>query len=447
MAYQLIKPTDDTAHITPREKGVGALKNIGKGAESIAHQQLSAAAEVPAQILGYPGNLFNFINTIAAKPITEFILDKPGLEYKETYLGKVFPTSSEVRQSFEQAMPYLKPSNEYEKFTNNLYGTATQFLLPGGQAQVGLTRAHPAIRSLIKSLGVEIAGTGTEKLTGSKEKGDIARMGSMFLLGMADRPGANRYLGEIYNRATNALQQAGNPTFDAARITQRLTNLRTRLSQGTRAPSEQAVINEIDRILEHVQQGRMPVQNAWSSLRSLNENRLAAQRSIAGRTNRLRARNLFNEVGSALHDELNNYGRINPDFGTPFQEAQTGTRTLHQSNLIQQTVENLTGFEVNHPGIMHLFGSGIGATAAAAKHSVVTAPNIIGLAAYQASKILFRMARSPALRRYYTNAIRAGIQENIPQMAKEIQKMDDVLTKEDKKNPPLKLVKKTKPPQ
>ena len=78
-----------------------------------------------------------------------------------------------------------------------------------------------------------------------------------------DRQGAGKYISSIYKIAEDALTKANNPSVNAAVLTSKLNNTKSKLSKGTLAPSEAAVVNDIDKALAHVQNGQIPVENLW----------------------------------------------------------------------------------------------------------------------------------------------------------------------------------------
>ena len=440
----------EATSLQPEEEGglnkfLSQLPQFGEG---VLHSGVTGTTEVGSTFLGAPGDIFSFINELIARPITKGITGK-SLPYKETYLGKIIPTSQDIRRQLHENLPYTKPRNDYEKFTNDVLGTASLFLIPGGQARIGLfPNMSRYSRSFLKSLGVNLTGKGTEQLTGSKEKGGYAKMGSLFLLSLLDKRNANRYIGSIYNQAENALQQSGNPTVNANRLTNNLNQLRENLTQGTLAPTENAVVNEIDSILEHVQNGRIGVRNLWGSLRSTNENLQRIIREAASAPERTRARAFYRTLNRNLNQELENYGRTNPSFGVPFEEAQRGFQTINRSNLLRRAASSLIGKDIN-PALLHLFSGSAGGAAALAGKSVGGISSILSPGAailgssYGILKMLYRMNRSPALRRYYLNAINQATGGNITQFGREVEKMDKIIEKEDKNKKPYRIIKKS----
>ena len=97
--------------------------------EPIRHQLMQKlvypATELTSSFLGGIGDLLDFANEVAVRPITEKISGKESLPFKETPLGKILPTSERMHRGIEEfAGEKIKP----ETLGEELLGTGMGFL-------------------------------------------------------------------------------------------------------------------------------------------------------------------------------------------------------------------------------------------------------------------------------------------------------------------------------
>ncbi|MFO7881205.1 MAG: hypothetical protein R6U52_01545 [Kosmotogaceae bacterium] len=448
MSYKLIStPSEMQTSVEETQPAVKARSPALNLLEGQAHQLATSGTAVGSSLAGLPGDLLSLADRFVAGPLSEKITGAKAKPYEETFIGKTFPTSEQIKNSIQESIPYTKPRNKLEEFTNDVASTAAILLTPGGQAKIGrFLKTNKTTRAFFKSLGSHAFGEGIKNLTGSEEKGNYATMGSLLLMSLLDRNGASRYIGKLYNNAKSALTQAGNPRVNAKPLVSKLQSLRNDLTQGTLAPSEKAVVEQIDKVLSHVQDGTIGVENLWGSSRSLNEIKQEVIRSAKSQTGGSRAKKFFGKIINHINSELNKYAEQNPKFGEPFKAAQEGFSTIAKSNFISNAVKRLSGIEVRNPGLLHLFGSAGGAaggTMAATKAAAGTGFFSAGaVAGYQAIKMLYRVMKSPTLRKYYFQGLKEASKGNVTQFANKVNRMDKIIEKEDKVKKPYKIVKK-----
>ncbi len=161
-------------------------------------------------------------------------------------------------------------------------------------------------------------------------------------------------------------------------------------------------------------------------------------RAAPSRQDRIRARRFYDGMIRDVNRELAEYGRINPDFGIPFEEAQVGFGTLARSNLASNWIKDNVTYNPVTTGLLHLFGGGLGA--AAVKSGVSGTTLGAPLAVYETGKLLYRINRSPALRRYYFGALQGAARENVQLFSRSIQKLDKALEGKDKKEKSFRLL-------
>jgi len=423
---------------SPLQKSIQGAKELFDIESGLPHQAASTGASIASMALGFPGDILQLVNGLAGGA-SSLITGKPGKKYEETFLGRNIQTSQQVEDDIHKLLPYTKPRNDYEKTTNNIISNATSLLIPGAQAKVGkFLSTSPVTRAFFKSIGSELIGEGVKDLTADERKGELAKGGALFTMSLLDRQGIGRYVGQLYNRAENALGLARDPSVNATRLVNNLQSTKNRLSTGTLAASESAVVQDIERALSHVQNGQIPVENLWGISRSLNERRQEAMRAAPSGADRVRARRFYDSVIHDVNIELKSYGEINPEFGVPFQQAQEGFGTLARSNAITNWVKNNIKDNPVTTGLLHLFGGGLGA--GLVKAGVSTTGVGAPYAAYQTAKLLYRVMRSPTLRKYYFESLKGASRENAQLFNRSVNKLDKVLEKENENKFKYKLV-------
>jgi hypothetical protein len=254
-------------------------------------------------------------------------------------------------------------------------------------------------------------------------------MGIMFFSSLLNKPGVQREISNLYNRADQLLPQ--NATVNANRLQNQLNQFRDRILVGRQprdlAPSETFALDQADTILRQIQNGQANVGTLRSSLRSLNENLQRAVYEAPDQGARVRARSLATNINRHVNETLEDYGRTNPEWWNTFRGAQEAHGTMMQSNFVSRFIENnIVGHPMTH-GLMHALGVGIEGAFSA-------------LLPYQAIKIGYRIWNSPVLRRHYTRLVSSAASENAPVMNREIKKLDTLLQKEDEKKPKYRIL-------
>lgn len=436
MSFVLLDEESD--QLEPKKASFG--EKFKREVKETPHKYATKGAAALSVPLGLAGDIGQLFNDFIAGPIYAGISGKKAAPYHKTLLGKALPTSQEVEKDIHRLAPITKPRTQAEKEINDIVGTTSSLLIPGAQAKVGrFAKTSPLTRALFKSIGATVLGKEIEDLTGSKEKGNKAKAGALLSMAFLDRQGAGKYISSIYKIAEDALTKANNPSVNAAVLTSKLNNTKSKLSKGTLAPSEAAVVNDIDKALAHVQNGQIPVENLWGISRSLNENKLLAMRGAANKQGRLRAKAFYDSVIKDVNSELGKYGKTNPQFGVPFQEAQEGFGALARSHFLENWVKENISYNPASSGLLHLFGGGIGALVG--KGANLSAQGAaVPAATYQAVKLLYRIKNSGALRRYYMTALQGAAKENAQVFNRAVKKLDEELQKMDKKNPSFELL-------
>ena len=385
---------------------------------------------IATEVAGLPGNILSPINEYIAAPITKAITKKEPLSYKETTLGKIFPTSQTLQEGISIENEYLRPRNKGEQLSTDVVGDATSLFLPGKAFKAGKYALTP-----LKSLGASVAsnalGEGVYEFTGDKNVGNNVKNGALLAFSLFNKPKADKIVGLQYNKAASLLP--ANATQDARSLTKGLNNLKSSILKGRKpvdlAPSETFVIDEADKILRQIKSGEVSIDTLVSSKRSLNEMLNKFVFGSADKGANSRARKLATQINGEIKNVFNEYGKKNPEWLKTYSGADQAFGAISQSNYISRALENVMKGRVNS-NLGHLFGIGaeVGLGLAGGVPTAITT-----FGAYQGAKILHRVMKSPVLRRHYGEIIKAAATENVKALNSRVDKFEDELQKSKEK--------------
>lgn len=407
MAYELVEEE--------KESQESVLSGVARGT---ARQ----ASNLVTRAVGLPGDLFSLVNEYIANPVVE-AFGGPNVPYEETILGKLIPTTETHRSGVEASIgDYLKPRDEVERFIDDVIEDTALLMVPGGKAAkvqgVRKLTQHPLPRNFVKSLGANVAGKTATDISGDESTGDLVKLGSLFFLSLLDTPAAAKKISEMYGVAEKALPEGARTS--ATRLSKSTESLKNKITKGrpleNLAPTERFVVNEIEKIENLVKDGYISVEQAWAQKRSLNEN--LQKHLYDNPKDSKRAKNLAKPLTHFLNQTLEEYGKTNPKFGESFKSAEEGFRVIAQSNFISNWVEKNISSTPAISKVLHLFSSGA--------ETVGTA-----ILPYHVTKIGYRIAKSPTLRKLYEEAIVSATKQDIPGFIKILSKMNEELGNEE----------------
>lgn len=375
-------------------------------------------SRVGEQIAGFPGDVFSLINDFVARPTVKAITGKEGVPYEETPLGKVMPTSERHKQATTAKFGELvKPKNKYEEFIDEVVSNATSIFLPG--AKQGKL-AKGAFHSLAISTGANIAETFVKDVTSDEKKSTYAKLGTLALLSMFDKPRAAAAVGELYKPLEARAAQLS--PISATRLESSLKNLKNKVSKGTLAKSEEFVAKEVDAVLGKIKNGKISPEEAWASKRSLNEKLSDLLFSIPKKADQQRARQLAKGILHELDNTLSLTAKQDPSFYKNLKAANKAYGTIAESNLVSKFIENNMKYNPLTHGLINVFQGSIGS---------YLAP---GALPYAAGKIMYRIAKSPELAKHYGRVLRSSAMEDAAVMNREMRILDKKLHREQSKS-------------
>lgn len=397
--------------------------------ESIHRLPAQAIKGAAAAVPGIFGDIASLANEYVAGPITKAITGQETVPYEETPLGKILPTTAQHTRNLESGIPYLKPKNKLEKFVSDVTQDASSLLLPGGAlTKAGLRGTRP-LKGLLTSLGANAGGEFVGQFTGDEKKGAYTKMGLMFLLSSLNKPGAKQAVDDLYARKDallppDAMANTGKTVANTNRLKREILQGR---GYEDLAASEKFVVDEADKVLRNMQGGQINVKTLESMKRSLNENLEKFVYEAAAKGSKKTARVKAALINGYIKDAMKDYGKANPEWWKLQQSADQAFGAMQQSNFVSNFIQKHVKQGGLAEGLLHLFGG--------AAETLGT-----GVIPYQATKILYRIAKSPELAKHYTRVLSSAAAENAPLMNRELRELDQKLKKEETRRPKYRLL-------
>lgn len=412
------KTSDVFDQIAPEETSMGT---IGRHLARTGTRAVETLGGLPGDIASIPERLIPYL--------AEKITQKSQPELRESFkaarksvpiVGQL-PTSSELRDLSRQiSSGYTEPKTKIESLADDIASDTVSLMIP-------VKGKVPFMRSLITSTAANLAGEGVKQLGGSEKATAGTKLGALFLSSFIGRNGirgADKYVDNLYKQAEKAIPEGAKTS--AGSMVENLGNLKTKLSKGTLAPSEKAVVDEIDTILEKVKGGKIEAQELQASKRSLSEKMGKFLYETPEKAAKARARKLFGKVKQEINSPLQEYGKTNPEFYKPYLEAEQGFATLAQSRRTSEFIKKYAKIASPYSiagAVTSLFANPM----AFAKGAVGAG---IGTGILKSSEMAYQIAKSPALRRHYMNILNAAIQEDAVTMNRNLKELSDKIERE-----------------
>lgn len=388
------------------------------------HRNLArSGARAVESIVGLPGDILN-----VATGSGEWLSKKLGatpeeierLRESRTFLdpSNLFPSSEKIREKVSSKVgdKYLEPKNKVEAFSDDIVSDLAALMIPG---KVKAPKSVRLINPFLKKLGIAAAGNIAKegaKAVGAGEGAQQAiKLGAMVLTGAISRSAPKKLVSDLYKEADASIK--GSPRIEAPELNKYVKNLKGELKQGLQAPSEKAVLSSLERLQSKIKNGKIGVKELWSSKRSINEEMAKALFETPAKGAKARAKNLYKGINRELNKELAKYGESNPEFGKAFQSAEDGYRALAKSQVIGNFARKHTNSKYA-PMAAYLFKPIFGK---------IAAPSAATIGGYKGAQILYRISKSPTLRKYYKEVVQAAAQENAGAMNKSLSKLQNSL--------------------
>lgn len=392
-----------------------ALQAVAKG----ARVGLRPAIRLGSLAAGSPGMAIQ-----ATKALSESLPDLPNFLKKEPnyfqkagreFLEKVW-TPPQIENYIDTITEgALLPQTENERIaqdvgTNLLLSTAVRSAAP---------LAQQIITPVAGSLSREITGG----LGGDESMKDKVQFGTEFVLDLLQMADAKKVAGKYFATADDLIKgqklyvAGGNP----------LEKTRMELNKGAMTASKQPagkIVKAFDKLSKS---GAIDAESLVQLWKDTNEelNNLGA--FDIQPTQRANASRILTGIKDELKPMIEALGKGNPEFLENWKSANRASAAYAKSNAISNFAKKAGGDLFKSPITKGLFGlGGLGGAIALPKAAAAGA----GLAPlYQGGKILYRIGKSPEIRRHYVNAMHAAFLQNSPQFIKAATKLDEEILK------------------
>ena len=391
--------------------------------ESALRHVTRTASNIGTRAAGIPGDILSLAQKYITAPITRKLTGSSNeLPYEESTLGKILPTTEMHRKGIENVLGgYVKPQNEVEKFADDVIEDAALLLSPGKLAN-SAKKIQNGVKQLYKSIGANVLGKTVEGISNSTEAGNYTKSGALLTLALFDKDAAAKQIGKMYQQAEALLPEGAK--IDAVKLEKNIASLEHKITRGrpisNLSAPEKFVIDQTDKVKELIKDGDVSIEQLLAQKRSLNQELSSLFKDFPTKGEQKTIKNMAKQVNGYLNEAIEKYGKTNPEFYKLQKDADQAFGTIAQSNFIGNWVSKLpiTKSFATH-GLSEVFGSTLATKVAAAALP------------YQATKLIYRMRKSPVLREIYTKSLKAAAEENTVAFTKYAKQLDEALQKEE----------------
>ena len=376
-------------------------------------------------------SLLGSVGDIAKAPLEEFekfavskITGKPLTEERRESLKKInpvfggasqiLPTSQDIREAHKPITgEYLEPQTEKELTADEMTQDFTSMALPSGIIKKGSFLINMAKAAGIVGAG-QTAKQGAKALGYEEEGQKWAKIGAMFLTSLINPNGAKKLASDFYSKSEKAISP--DVMGNAANLEKDMKSLNSKMSMGTKSASEKAIIDETDAILKKIKDGKMSYQEAVAAKRSVNEKSNEFLYSTPDKLAKARARTFYSKINKDLESFIATSKEKYPEFYDAHKKADEVLGITSSSRRVYNFVKKNYAVAIG-AGVSPVLLNAIGPIEAATAAVTLTA----GL---KSTELLYRLVRSPTLRRYYLNAVAQAGKENSVAMINNLKKLE-----------------------
>lgn len=398
-------------------------------------QILRTGARIGETLVGLPGDVRDVVKMGGGWLLDKargFIGKDPLNEEQKTLTPGIFdlvgnlveslPTSENLKENITRKYTgeYLEPSNEYERFSDNVASDFAALALP-------VKGKIPFARSLGQSIIANSGGEVAKEFGGDKAEA-YTKLGLLFGMGLASggkKGGVKKYINGLYNEMESTIPEGAQ--VSTKQLSKELDQIEAILKKGDPgASSKQPAFKKIDSLKNKIKSGEIDVDELVQFNKDINE-------SIYSLGELKRGQNQLYNIREAVHDTLGQYGKQNPDFMKSWKnanEAYAATETSRKvGNWIRKNVSvkdyiyaatalGLEGIQFGLPATLSTIGAGAA----------------LGSTAYTA-EVMKRIAKSPALRKYYTNVVTNSLKNNKAGLTRAMKQLNSGLENSFKEEP------------
>lgn len=434
----------------PEETGIPTMEdflNTGEELERESERGLTLAGQYGfAGAAGLPGNISQALDSMTGGNFSKFHGGITGL-----------PTTEDISENLEKftglkADPKSRIAQAGKEFVQDvgsylpLSGLAS-FTAGTGGPIINMARTwQPLITPLVGQVTKQ-----TMHDLGAENSEDFWKLGSMIVTDVALNRGrgSQGYINHLFKEANSSLQPG--ITTNVNNFRANLLNLKHNLQRGGTSPTKTEALKKVDEILgKMTQQGNnysIEVQEFPEFRKSINDIRdsLGGFKSETPPTTKRKIIRNLESVKKSVIDAGMDYGNShNPDFAKYWKAANEAANIKSKSEFTTRFIEKT----LSKPMFRFIMGgTGTGALAHTAGHVMAGASPLAAIgktatlgvtgavaatAIYNPVKIVYRMAKSPVLRSYYSKLFAASAKQDASNVGKYADKIKRELEKEEK---------------
>lgn len=397
-------------------------------------------------VLGLPGDIVQFAKWAEEK------LPKPPkwLQQEPNFIQRwgrsaleQLPTQQSLQGHSERLTGgYTAPQGSGEEFSDEVFKTVSSLLTGGGgktvaQGATNLPRWGQHIARIGRTLGMSVAAEsakeGVKLYGGGEGQQEIAKLGSLFLLGLTlprltGEVSPENYITSIYKERDALIPQGTMVTPTG--LEHNLQNfINKTLKYGGPTPEKTQVANIAEKFLDKISGKGVEMEELLQMYRDINRNRSAVMAATdLDKAGVRTARKYWGDMANMFNESIEGFlGPINPKALDLHRSANSAFASLSQSKRASNFImDKIRGVPLK-TGVATLFGGGIFYPAVAAKPLGGAA---IGASALKGGEMAYRFLTNPTLRHYYNQVMMNAIRENGPETIKAIKQLDKYYQKE-----------------
>lgn len=389
----------------------------------------SRAAET---VVGMPGDFVNFVKWIDSKvpKLPDWIKNEPSwLQKKGRELVENLPTSQSLKEKMSELTEgYTDPQSSGEQFGDDIIGLATALTIGKDP-----TKVKNLLGSLGKAVLAKSSGKGVELLGGAESAQAATELGTLFLTGLWNRPMADKYVANKYQKARASIPEK--TMIDTSNLANDLSSLEADLSKGLSTATKNEVLSATRELKNKAMAGHMPMSEVLDSYHDINE-RMSSKKLFdelsTGERKKLKFR--YDKLKTDVNNQIKEYGKYNPEFLSEWQEANQAYKTIEDSKRVsnflsknKQTLGKGLGGSVAYQLLFHEPSIAL-ATVGAAGTSY---------GAVKIGELMYRISKSPTLRKHYMDVIKHSTAENLPATIKSLKLLDKEIEKDQPSSPKM----------
>lgn len=377
---------------------------------------------------GMAGDLYQFAKSL--------LKDSPTLSKAAKYispitsgLGEHLPTSESLRETSKKyGQGYLEPKSPHEERAGEIMQDISSFMVPGsGQYNLMRNIGIPIAANVVKE-GIKLAGG----------EGDAAKIGTMVALDLALHrgKGAKSYAGSLFQESKQLVPKG--QKINSGKLLEGMTELYQNLKKGGSSPSKSEALTKIKEIGKKSKKGEIEVEELLEFRKSINELLDKAKAFDITIDPKIKAKSIQNlqSVKSKVIGALDEYGKINPEFGKLNRAANEAWAVHENSKKMSQFITKILG-KANPVTkiILGSLGSGAGVHLAhsgslmtAVKGAALVSPAIAG--GNEAFKIMYQITKSPVLAKFYGNILKGAAIGNAEQVSRNAERLEKAMKEE-----------------